>query len=164
MVPNICSMPEPGLTHRTRMSACSSQQPQTVTLSSARHIGYPVQHAGAQPVQLSTGCDPTSCRQCWGLCGCWSPTPTLISSVLLGDAPAGWSSRAQESHTVASANVNRSTYRKPLLLLEEHGSGASITSAELKQQFSSEVSSRLSEMKGKVVKALSCVKEGSCWI
>lgn len=101
---------------------------------------------------------------CWGLCGCWSPTPTLISSVLLGDAPAGWSSRAQESHTVASANVNRSMYRKPLLLLEEHGSGASITSAELKQQFSSEVSSQLSEMKGKEIKALSCIKEGSCWI
>lgn len=102
MVPHICSIPEPGLTHRTRMSARSSQQPQTVTLSQLRQThriscAACRSPAGAAQHRMQSDILWAACGPCWGLCGCWLSAPTLISLVLLGNHPAGWSNRAQES-------------------------------------------------------------------
>jgi len=138
--PHACSVPGSGLTHRARMSACNSQQPQTAAISclcqtnriSSAARGSP---AGAAPahrmrsdIPWATGLSQPRARgPCRRPCGCCASAPTPCGMAQLGDGPAGWSGggwgTGRLGSVVAFSNVNRPRHRKPPPLLKEWGSG-----------------------------------------
>lgn len=92
--PHALSVPEPGLTHRTGMSAHHNQQPQTAPISAlcpTRRISY----EGAGLELLHTGCSTqVSCGPLVlsgprGPGGCCSSAPKPPGAVQAGHGPAG---------------------------------------------------------------------------
>lgn len=133
--PHACSMPEPRLTHRARMSAYNSQQPQTAAISclcqtnriSSVARGSP---AGAAPHRMRSDIlwatrlwEPLRSQAGRRPCGCCLSAPTPAGAVQLGDGPDGWSGGGRgtgwQGFVVAFSNVNRSLHRKPLPLMKE---------------------------------------------